>query len=300
MIPAGDPETPTVEAPDESPPPGLADYLASLDSVPGWFYPRDARILIAVDRIQRRRGIAGDLFEIGVYRGKSAILLGFLARAGERLVVCDIFDAADRVGVENVRESATYYGGLHRQEFETQYLRFHPALPDIIAAPSGEIDRAKMAGRFRLVHVDGSHTYEVVRNDIATARTLLAPGGVVIFDDWMQPHAAGVALAVWEEYLHGELTPLCATNLKFYATWDQGGVTAADLDAWAATQPDIDVSPPIGLAGRSMSLYRQRTAKPAKTRPPAPPRSVVKRAARAVLPPAALAAYRKMKVRRRR
>ena len=299
MSPPGEPET-TVAAPDEALPADVAEYLASMDSVPGWFYPLDARIFVAVDGIQRRRGIRGDLLEIGAYRGKSAILLGYLARAGERLAVCDIFDAADGVDDENVRESATYYGDLQRQEFERQYRRFHPAPPEIIAAPSTEIDRKKMAARFRLVHVDGSHTYEVVRADIATARTLLAPGGVVVFDDWMQPHAAGVALAVWEEYLRGELTPLCATNLKLYATWDPRGVTAADLNAWAAAQPDLDVSPPIGLAGRSMSLYRQRTVDRQKARSAAPPPSVVKRAARAVLPPAALAAYRKMRGRRRR
>lgn len=295
-----EPET-TVEAPDEALPADVAQYIASMGSIPGWFYPLDARIFVAVDGVQRRRGIRGDLLEIGAYRGKSAILLGYLARAGERLVVCDIFDAADRVDDENVRESTTYYSGLQQREFEAQYRRFHLTLPDIIAAPSTEIDRTTMAGRFRLVHVDGSHTYEVVRADIATARTLLSSGGVVIFDDWMQPHAAGVALAVWEEYLRGELTPLCATNLKLYATWDPRGVTAADLNAWAAGQPDVDVSPPIGLAGRSMSLYRLRTAGDrGKTRPPAPPPNLIKRAARAALPPAALSAYRKMRVRRRR
>jgi hypothetical protein len=29
----------------------------------------------------------------------------------------------------------------------------------------------------------------------------------VIFDDWCQPHCPGVGMAVWEDYLRGDLIP---------------------------------------------------------------------------------------------
>src|SRR6476620_129325 len=43
---------------------------------------------------QRDAGIRGDLLKIGVYRGKSAILLGYALRPDEELVACDLFEAA--------------------------------------------------------------------------------------------------------------------------------------------------------------------------------------------------------------
>ena len=81
-----------------------------------------------------------------------------------------------------------------------------------------------------------------VRADILIALRLARPGAVVIFDNWSQAHAPGVALAIWEEYARGDLIPLCLTQCKMYATWHQGGLTAAAVDTWARRQPDFDMS----------------------------------------------------------
>jgi hypothetical protein len=223
--------------------------------VPGWFGQLDARIFVAIDALQGARGIRGDLLEIGVYQGQSAVLLGFLPGKGERLVVCDVFEAHAGLSEENAAEVSTSYDGLRQEEFERQYLRFHAALPTILAAQSTSIDRRGLAGSFRFVHVDGSHLYDVVREDVATARSLLGRGGVVVFDDWMNLLVPGVALAVWEEYLRGHMIPLCLTPSKLYATWDPWGLTPADLDTWATAQPDVVPSELVGLGAHAARLY---------------------------------------------
>lgn len=214
--------------------PEVVEYIGALDSVPGWFYEIDLRLFAEVDRLHRERGVRGDLLEIGVYHGKSAILMGLLARPEERLMVCDIFGLPDDVSEENRAEHERWYQGYGQQAFEKSYLRFHSELPTIWSMPSTRIDRKALAGSFRLVHVDGSHNYDVVRADIETAQELLGPGGVVVFDDWSTPNSPGTAAAIWEEVLTGQLIPLAVTMLKLYATWDPASVQPAELDDWAA------------------------------------------------------------------
>jgi len=242
--------------------------------------------------------------EIGVYMGKSAILLGYLLDGGERLTVCDVFDAGDEVSGENVAESSVYYSDLQQRAFEDQYRRFHSRLPSVLAMPSTRLDREALAGTCRFVHVDGSHTYEVVQEDVQTARALLGPGGVVAFDDWAQPHTPGVGLAVWEEFLRGDLVPLAITNAKLYATWDRDGLRRADLEDWGRRQPLVTVSYPHELGDRAVCRFTM--PEPVAPGPaeavaevaPAPAAPGVaepawRRVARQVAPPVALSLYRR-------
>ncbi len=73
-------------------PPPVGAYFLALDTVPGWFAPLDFRVLVELDRLQREHDVRGDLFEVGTFHGKSAILLGHLTRPpAEHLTVCDVF-----------------------------------------------------------------------------------------------------------------------------------------------------------------------------------------------------------------
>jgi hypothetical protein len=69
----------------------------------------------------------------------------------------------------------------------------------------------------RFLHVDGSHSYAAVRADIAHARRVLVPDGIVAFDDMLTAHTPGVQAAVWAEVANG-LRPL-VMGRKLYATW---------------------------------------------------------------------------------
>src|SRR4029453_3868789 len=125
--------------------PTVAEYLRQKETVRGWLQDIDARIILAIDGLQRAAGIRGNLLEIGVSYGQSAILLGYWVQASERLAVCDTF--------ENLADPALHHQDLRRSEFEQNYLRFHLTLPDIIAGRSNEIDRDRLAAHFPLFHV---------------------------------------------------------------------------------------------------------------------------------------------------
>ena len=187
--------------------------------IPGWFERVDAEMFDAIDSAQRAAGIVGDILEIGCFQGASAILLGYLRRANERLVVCDLFEEVGSTLDEYHRREGTY-ADLSRKSFEANFLRFHEALPEILAVPSTALTEFGLGKTFRMIHIDGSHDYEMVRSDLLLAKTLLMPGGYVIFDDIVSQHTPGVTAAVWEGVMNDGLIPLYQT-FKLYGAWDQ-------------------------------------------------------------------------------
>jgi hypothetical protein len=75
-------------------------------------------------------------------------------------------------------------------------------------------------GRFRFVHIDGSHTYEAVARDIDIACELASEGGVLVFDDYANDGHPGVAAALWPAVMRGDLTPFASSPSKLYTTFN--------------------------------------------------------------------------------
>lgn len=209
--------------------------LERLGNVPGWFSPLDQRLFGWHLDWQSSQGIAGDLVEMGVYKGKSAILIGAHLQAGETLVVCDLFGRPAREEDIGAGASQFYQDRLCRQDFETNYLGFLETLPRIVEGPSSTILQHVKPGTARFVHVDAAHRYSNVREDIASARTMLGPGGIVVLDDFRTAHTPGVAAAVWGAVLQDGLVPICVSESKFYGTWGDATRIQGDLAAWLAT-----------------------------------------------------------------
>ena len=165
-------------APDSGATDLRSTYKTEHTSVPGWFHAVDLAVFEHTDASQRTAGVLGSVLEIGVYQGASAILLGFLVDDAQELVVCDLFDsttvpnpdlAAADPGASNQAENAAYYGGLAQQTFESHYLRYHDALPQIRCCSSAELDPSAL-DPMRLMHIDGSHLYDFVRADLTLSR----------------------------------------------------------------------------------------------------------------------------------
>ncbi|GHF65339.1 class I SAM-dependent methyltransferase [Streptomyces griseosporeus] len=190
-----------------------------LDDVPGWFPVLDQTLFDWFLTRQEDTGVTGDLLEVGVYMGKSAIFTGRHVREGERYTVCDLFEG-DAPDEANRAESTKSYSSLTRQAFEENYLSFHDELPRVLQGPSSVVPQEVDPGSCRFVHVDASHLYEHVYGDIAAAQKALKPGGIVVLDDFRSEHTPGVSIAAWEAVLNRGLNPVCLSTQKLYGTWD--------------------------------------------------------------------------------
>jgi predicted O-methyltransferase YrrM len=210
--------------------------LTGLDEVPGWLGPSDRRLMEWFLAEQVASGRRGDLAELGVYFGKSAIVIGAWRQDGETFTIVDTFDE-EPADPANAAENEQQYAGLTQQAFERSYLRFHDRLPAIVRGESQTVVDHAAAGAHRFVHIDASHHYDQVRADIAATRTLLAPDGVVVFDDIRSVHTPGVAAAVWEEVVTGGLKPIVISERKLYATYADPGPWVERLTAWLPSSP---------------------------------------------------------------
>jgi hypothetical protein len=214
--------------------PTIDEYVARMhELVLGWFDDVDAAMFRTIDRVHRSVGVEGDLLEIGAYLGKSAILLGYLLRPQEHLVVCDLFTTEDLD--PELDPDAAFYGALSRSVFEENYAKFHERPARVIERSSTALADEGLGRSFRIAHVDGSHRYEIVCQDIATALELVVDGGIVVVDDYRTvPHALGVAAAVWKAVTDGKLIPVLATPQKLYGcSLSDRNTTATMLRRWA-------------------------------------------------------------------
>ncbi|MEG8276898.1 class I SAM-dependent methyltransferase [Streptomyces sp. AHA2] len=299
-------------------------YPGELADVPGWFPPLDQMLFTWFLERQRERDVRGDLLELGVYMGKSAILLGRHLGDGETFTVCDLFEGEAPDGA-NQAETAQSYSALTRQAFERNYLSFHDSLPTVIAGPSSVVSERVAPGSCRFVHIDASHLYEHVHGDIGAAREILQPGGIVVLDDFRSEHTPGVSAAAWEAVLNRGLNPVCLSTQKMYGTWGDPEPLQEELLAMLRERTDCSVSVQQA-AGHRLVRARARGMKPpafptsrhyvapvpaqvpapAASEPPAGPRparpvpSRARRLAKDLLPPLVTRAVRRARKRNAR
>jgi len=211
-------------------PEGPKPPYRQIDDIPGWFMRMDMEVFDQLLRQTEARLGGGDLAELGVYLGKSAALVGWHQQPGETFTVVDLFEE-EATAEENRAENEEQYAELSQEAFEKYYLTVHDTLPVVVRGPSASIVDHAAHGTHRFVHIDASHLYEHVVEDIAAARTLLKPGGVVVFDDYRAPHTPGVAAAVWQATTQ-DLRPFAVTINKLYATFDDVEPWLDVLTAW--------------------------------------------------------------------
>ncbi|MER6123380.1 class I SAM-dependent methyltransferase [Streptomyces sp. NPDC001795] len=257
-----------------------------LDDVRGWFPALDQMLFDWFLTRQENAGTRGDLLEVGVFMGKSAIFLGRHLQEGEAYTVCDLFEG-DAPDDANQAETAKSYSALTREAFERNYLSFHDELPRVIQGPSSMVPAEVAPRSCRFVHVDGSHLYEHVRDDIGAAHEALLPNGIVALDDFRSEHTPGVSIAAWEAVLNRGLNPICLSSQKLYGTWDDPGAVQEALLEMVEAREDCTVSVEVAAGHRIIRLKGKGMAAPAfpHSRHYQPPAEEPEQPAVAVQPP---------------
>jgi predicted O-methyltransferase YrrM len=153
----------------------------SLDLIPGYLHPLEARFLFWLAGRIPERGLA---LEIGSFKGKSSANLAAGLKAGARLVCVDTWE----------NKAMPYDPPV---DVLPEFLRNVASYGDLIETHRGtSIEVARVWSRpLDLLFIDGDHSYEGCSTDLKAWLPFLKPGGWVAFHDSSE---AGVARAIHE------------------------------------------------------------------------------------------------------
>ena len=178
-------------------------------SVRGWLRLPDAHFLYEAARSGPRQGA---IVEIGSAFGRSTVFLarGAMDAGRERVTAIDPHTGSELDSVD--AESP-------RAEFQRNLVAHGVAdHVDLVPTTSEAAAIAMPPEPIRLLFIDGLHTYEAVAADIRDWAPRVVPGGIIVFDDYMNPDPTfGVKRAVDEMVASG----IVETRLRtiFNLTW---------------------------------------------------------------------------------
>ncbi|GAB3170366.1 class I SAM-dependent methyltransferase [Telluribacter humicola] len=160
-------------------------------NISGWFSEEAALVLALTDTVQKQHQFSGDIFEIGVHHGKSALYLHHLLSGQENLKVCDLF--GNQSG--NVSDS----GSGDKQIFLSNCSRVigNVAIP-VFEKLSGELSVSEIGRTYRMFHIDGGHSCEEALADLYLAKQATKEYGIIILDDPFRHEWPGVTEAAIE------------------------------------------------------------------------------------------------------
>jgi SAM-dependent methyltransferase len=142
-----------------------------IDAIPGWFGFHSYALWRCL--LDRQATIKGDLFEIGVWKGRSAAVLASYCKDGERLYLCDL-----DLDEQAVRRAFDSVGAVARQA-------------TTLSGPSGDLpaklDLRAMHQTVRWMHIDGEHTGTAVYSELELAHRIVQRDGLVVIDDFFSP-----------------------------------------------------------------------------------------------------------------
>ena len=162
-------------------------YFEAFHSIEGWFTFDAALLFMAYNQFLAKQGVAGDVLEIGVYHGLSAIAVATLRGPGGKMYAVDLFEDLQALNVSHA-------GVGNRNLFEQNMQKFHPDRDflHIVAGPSPDLSASELGSSFSFCHIDGGHSPEETFDDLRLCHEILLPGGLVALDDYFNPRFPGV------------------------------------------------------------------------------------------------------------
>jgi hypothetical protein len=184
--------------------------------ISGWLTRVDSVLIPLLLQLQISQGDAGDILEIGVYKGKLVPIYASNMIGSETLVLCDLFDTMQS-SHENQLEISYSYETTRVAEITELLLKYPEISVTIFAGNSLHLAPRLAEWKFRFIHVDGSHLYEIVKRDIVLALKYLdAKSGILVIDDYRSIHAPGVTRAVWELLGEDDVRVIIRSPAKIY------------------------------------------------------------------------------------
>jgi predicted O-methyltransferase YrrM len=142
----------------------------------------DTQLKSLLEAYQRSAGAAGSVVEIGCWEGKSTAALAN-ACAPNQLIAVDTWagnlgEGETHATVVLARERDVFAAFCHNMKVMTP--------GNVLALMTTSADFFRMwRNAIRFIHIDASHDYLSVREDIHSALRYLSPGGVICGDDFL-------------------------------------------------------------------------------------------------------------------
>ncbi|HEX5228700.1 MAG TPA: class I SAM-dependent methyltransferase [Bryobacteraceae bacterium] len=180
-------------------------YIEAFQRIEGWFQFDAALMFMAYNQLVAGRGIAGDVLEIGVHFGLSAIATAHLRGSGSKFYAVDLFEDLQN---KNVSRS----GAGNRGIFERNMGQFFDDLSflQVLAKSSADIRPDDVGRSFSFCHIDGGHSRRETFGDLDLCSEILVPGGLLGIDDYFNVEHPGVCEGAVEFHLRkpGVLKPI--------------------------------------------------------------------------------------------
>jgi hypothetical protein len=170
------------------------DYIfRRMKSVKGYLDPVDALMISTILAAQSKAKLSGSVAEIGVYFGRSFLLMAGLLQPGERAFAADLFDIGQHPSHES-RQLRSFLASGKKLGIAIDRNLVH-------AGSSRELsghDITSKAGTVRFFNIDGGHLLDDIECDAALAKQTIADYGVLCFDDFCNPEWPEVSLGVFD------------------------------------------------------------------------------------------------------
>lgn len=161
----------------------LSYYRDVVDKeVAGYFYPIDIVMMYAILQYLQNN-MSGDICEIGIAEGKSAISLSNFKYANDNLYLYDIFSEEN---VATVEKNLKKFGRCDNITLRLQ---------DSTKLTVEDIDFKQ---KLKLLHIDGCHEHEAVLSDLVVFSHFLSDDGIIMVDDYNDYEFPGVNAATIE------------------------------------------------------------------------------------------------------
>lgn len=147
------------------------------------------------------RAVPGDVAEVGVYKGGTALWLASCMESTKRLLLFDTFRGMPPVDSERDKHKEGDFSDTS-EEHVISLLSQPPVAPNLrIYIHKGlfplDTGREAGSGPFSLVHLDVD-IYTSVRDCLAFFHPRMSPGGYIVLDDYLEPNCPGAKAAADE------------------------------------------------------------------------------------------------------